>query len=589
MTLNKISVDGKVRTLLFGAGPLAESIFNTEQAQREFIAVIDNNSALHGKEYLSLPVISPQQLSNYDYDEILITTSWVNEVREQLLEELNIESDKIVVPKNQITKQLKPFVHKDTFEIAVRLFNDVFIADELASFDIMADFDTLLSLRVNKNFDAKDSVLSFSLPYKQIEPLKEKLLLLINRYELQLDCSLNLMKKNSDAPIALIMEATPKCNNGRRFTFVFRGNVCQQDKTVDLPSRGIFYSPNHFHNCIITHTFGDFSFNAPQALDDYLNFLYDDWQTNSAKKSLVDYRHRGLLEAFEHSPNWPDDLAGLFAGDEDVSVVTAVYNHQSTLAESLDSALLQLSPYRIHSYCFNDASTDDSGYILDLYKQKFSDRMTVYTSPTNQGSGKKSYLYHRPDVKGRYWSFLAGDDYWLDMQKVYLQTTYLDYDPKVLACCCDTIQLDPVTQRESIIAADALRWNRFDLIINPKKLNLYTHTSSLLWRNVWRDTKGFFLPPDFERGYAHGDVMLAFAMLSRGGEIHRLERVMNCYRYTGQGVWSSLSRTEQNAAQRKVKIGIQRLTPISSKILVLLQPLRKMMKFFWNIIPGPVN
>src|SRR5690606_27045489 len=144
----------------------------------------------------------------------------------------------------------------------------------------------------------------------------------------------------------------------------------------------------------------------------------------------VNYAHRGLLRAFTLPPVWPEELALMFSQQEDVSVLTAVYNHEETLAESLDSALSQISPFKIQIYCFDDASTDRSADILRQYQSVFADRITVYTTPENQGIGKKSILFHRPDIRGRYWGFLAGDDFWLDVQKLYRQTVYLDSQPQ---------------------------------------------------------------------------------------------------------------------------------------------------------------
>ncbi|MGB5157413.1 MAG: hypothetical protein WBN77_08240 [Desulfobacterales bacterium] len=39
---------------------------------------------------------------------------------------------------------------------------------------------------------------------------------------------------------------------------------------------------------------------------------------------------------------------------EDISIVMAVYNHENTVAEALESALMQEMPYRSVIYCLND-------------------------------------------------------------------------------------------------------------------------------------------------------------------------------------------------------------------------------------------
>ena len=40
---------------------------------------------------------------------------------------------------------------------------------------------------------------------------------------------------------------------------------------------------------------------------------------------------------------------------EDISIIMAIYNHENTLAEAIESALMQVMPYKSVIYCLNDA------------------------------------------------------------------------------------------------------------------------------------------------------------------------------------------------------------------------------------------
>ena len=65
---------------------------------------------------------------------------------------------------------------------------------------------------------------------------------------------------------------------------------------------------------------------------------------------------------------------------EDISIVMAVYNHEDTLAQALDSALMQEMPYTSIIYCLNDASTDTSAEILIDYEMRYPGKIKVFTS-----------------------------------------------------------------------------------------------------------------------------------------------------------------------------------------------------------------
>ncbi len=574
---------------MFGAGTQAELVYSNELAEREFVAVLDNNAKMHGGRFKSLPVLPPTALHSLEYDQILITTQRVDEVRVQLIEELHVLPDKIALPQRQLSKQLQSFRHQPTAELAALLLSEISTAPELVGVDLMVDLSTLLLLLQQQTLSKYESDLQFSLPYLQLTQLSKLLPAVMERAAPSLEYSMNSMSQPHQEAVALVIEVAPVNAEGRRFSMVFRGRYEYDGMMIDLPSRGLFYVPDNLCQPLQLRAFGTIITKVPEQTEDYLNFIYDDWKTASLSTPQVQYAHRGLVQSFNQNIIWPEKLSGLFSEQEDVSVVTAVYNHEETLAEALDSALLQISPYSMRIYCFNDASTDSSAEILEKYQAIFSDRITVFTNQKNQGSGKRSFLLQRPDIIGRYWGFVAGDDFWLDVQKIYRQAAHLDSEPLAVGCCCDTVLLEQSIQKESLMAAELERWNRFDLLLYREKIKMYTHTSSILWRNIWYEQRGFFLPAEFEKKYAFGDFMLSHMMLLHGGEMHRMNRTMSCYRYTEKGVWSSLTKEKQFLVHQKAKKGVRRAVPLSFKFLLALQPLRRKLHFLKYIIPGPLN
>lgn len=270
---------------------------------------------------------------------------------------------------------------------------------------------------------------------------------------------------------------------------------------------------------------------------------------------------------------------------EDISIVTAVFNHEDTLADTLDSILMQRTSRRFHIYCMNDASTDKSAEILEDYRSRHPDKITVYTSAENQGSGKKSFLHHKPPVFGTYWCLLAGDDYWTTKDKLEKQVNLLEKSPNSVGCSTYTRVLNEHTGEESMIKPEKQRFNLMDLLIRHFKV--YAHPSGLLWRNIFVDT-GFFLPPEYVKQDVSGDTVLMHLMLARGGEVINLPEVTSCYRMTGRGVWTKLTRDQQEAANSKIRVILNKIVPFKYRVARKAKKLGLLNKLGF-FLPQPIN
>lgn len=273
---------------------------------------------------------------------------------------------------------------------------------------------------------------------------------------------------------------------------------------------------------------------------------------------------------------------------EDISIVMAVYNHERTLVDAIESALMQEMPYTSKIYCLDDASTDCSGDILSYYSSCYPDKIVVFTSEKNLGSGKASFYHHRPPVNGRYWCLLAGDDYWIRSDKLHKQIDFLDKNPGYAGASCNTLVKNERDGIESLIQPSRNEFNLLDLVLLKHAYSFYVHTTSVVWRNIYLD-KGFFLPPDFSKPYAYGDVMLMHMMLGRGGSFMNLPEVMSCYRVTGRGVWTKKSQEEQYSSNQSLNESLHKTISSKMRFHLALQPLRKRIKYFRSLIKGPLN
>ena len=115
-----------------------------------------------------------------------------------------------------------------------------------------------------------------------------------------------------------------------------------------------------------------------------------------------------------------------------IAVCIATYNHESFIAQTIDSVLAQQcdEPFRV--YIGDDASTDGTQSVCEQYVA--SDARIVYIRrPRNMGLVANTIdLYRRIVADGcEYIAMLDGDDYWIDPHKLQRQIQTLRTHPEV--------------------------------------------------------------------------------------------------------------------------------------------------------------
>jgi hypothetical protein len=141
-----------------------------------------------------------------------------------------------------------------------------------------------------------------------------------------------------------------------------------------------------------------------------------------------------------------------------------------------------------------------------------------------------------------------------------------------------------MTGEDSIIKPNKERWNLADLMygIHP----LYVHPSSILWRNV--HLQDGFLPAKFCREDTSGDTLLAHYMLDQGGQFAILPEITSCYRFTGRGVWSRLSKEEQDTRNKQISRYLKANLPLKYRLIKIAKRNKKL-RWLLPFLPAPVN
>lgn len=113
-----------------------------------------------------------------------------------------------------------------------------------------------------------------------------------------------------------------------------------------------------------------------------------------------------------------------------ISVVVCTYNQEGTIARTLDSVLMQQChvPYEI--IIGEDCSTDSTRAICETYANKYPDKIRLITNKENKGL-LNNYFDCILACKGQYIADCAGDDFWVDPQKLEKEVTILEQHPDV--------------------------------------------------------------------------------------------------------------------------------------------------------------
>ena len=119
------------KIIIFGIGKELEVLLNEYNFKKLNIIALCDNKIQESNEFCEIKIILPQQIKDYDYDFIFIAQDNLFRAQKFLVEDLNIDSEKIVnilrteIPDENVnTKYLKSINYKRQFKkIAAKMRN----------------------------------------------------------------------------------------------------------------------------------------------------------------------------------------------------------------------------------------------------------------------------------------------------------------------------------------------------------------------------------------------------------------------------------------------------------------------------------
>ena len=127
-----------------------------------------------------------------------------------------------------------------------------------------------------------------------------------------------------------------------------------------------------------------------------------------------------------------------------VSVLVTVYNHEKYLEECLSSLVGQKTNFKYEILVHDDCSTDNSKKIIEKFYKKYSEKIVPFFEEENQYSKGVKIIENIliPKMKGKYFCFCEGDDYWIDENKIQKQYDFLEKNQEYKFCVHNSILVD---------------------------------------------------------------------------------------------------------------------------------------------------
>jgi glycosyltransferase involved in cell wall biosynthesis len=118
-----------------------------------------------------------------------------------------------------------------------------------------------------------------------------------------------------------------------------------------------------------------------------------------------------------------------------VNIYCPAYNHESFIAETIESFLMQETCFPVQVLIHDDASSDSTVDIIRKYQKKFPYLFnTVFQKQNQLSKGVKPWVFMMPLIRADFMAVCDGDDYWTDPTKLQKQVDFLEAHPGVAFC-----------------------------------------------------------------------------------------------------------------------------------------------------------
>lgn len=246
-----------------------------------------------------------------------------------------------------------------------------------------------------------------------------------------------------------------------------------------------------------------------------------------------------------------------------VSVIIVTYNQEKTIAHAIDSVLNQVCNFKYEIILGEDCSIDNTREICIDYAKKYPNIIKLQLSPQNKGV-LNNYFDCFQACRGKYIADCAGDDFWIDPNKLQHQVEILESDNSLSAVHTDwyfyfatskTKRLsDPNGNYSKLRQPKLSGKDLITPILTQKKLPII-HLCTTLYRvDIIRNAYNKDLTLFRNKQFTCEDLQIPF-ILALNGNIAFLDTPTICYTVRDD----SISNTKDDIKQYEFSLGILRL------------------------------
>ncbi|NIC04302.1 glycosyltransferase [Billgrantia bachuensis] len=257
----------------------------------------------------------------------------------------------------------------------------------------------------------------------------------------------------------------------------------------------------------------------------------------------------GLIEefdtSFESSNEVPPPAGPPIPQDDHIkgkpilSVICTTYNHADYIEDAIKGIISQKTDFPFEIIIHDDASTDGTQDIIEVYASKYPDMIVpIYQKENQYSQNRKPLDICLPLSKGQYVAICEGDDYWTDAGKLQKQFEYMENHKE----CVVTHHNAFVFEGGGLIAESKLpqKFSRGFSSNELLKNDCFVLTLSMMFRKKFNNF------PSEKGNVENGDNFL-ISMLGLYGESHYLENIKPAaYRLHSGSTWSSKTMKEKS-------------------------------------------
>lgn len=171
--------------------------------------------------------------------------------------------------------------------------------------------------------------------------------------------------------------------------------------------------------------------------------------------------------------------------DTGVTIRCLTYNHEDYIGQCLDGFLMQITDFPFQIIVHDDASTDKTAKIIQMYADSYPNIVVPIFEKENQYTKHDGSIARiiKPFIKGAYVAVCEGDDYWNDSNKLEVQHDFLVNHPDYV-CVGHLTNVVDMTGNNINPFVDS-KPGEYTIADNDR-WQLFAHLSSYLYKNFYR-------------------------------------------------------------------------------------------------------